>query len=907
MLVGFDSVNELPIFVHRFEFKTFMKKRMYWGAILMAILGLASCQSSDDKKAPRKDFEVGELGRQYLREGWTLCPNTDGVNGQRLSTVGLEGQGVETTVPTTVMNALVQAGEIKDPYQGTNIKEIDASRFDTSWWYRKEFDVVEPKGNVLLNCDGINYRANVWLNGKLVADTSEVKGVFNRFSFDISDRLVAGQNALAIEVFPPKAGDFTIGFVDWAPTPPDKNMGIWREVYLEQSNKVGMKNTFVHTDLDEDFIDATLTVSTELTNFSGEEVSGVLKGKIGEHSFEKPYTLGRNESKKVTISAEEDSVLFMKEAELWWPHTMGEPVMHDLALVAEVDGKPSAKEDVAFGIREYEDYFTKEGHRGYKVNGKKVLIKGGGWVDDLFLGNTTEYNEAQVQYTKHMGLNTIRFEGFWGTSPEIYEICDREGVLAMVGFSCQWEWLAYIGGKKFDEADDAVGGAIDEKWEEDLVADYFLHMTKWLRNHPSVFAWTGGSDRLHPADLEKRYLDIIDQENPGALYLGAAKMHKSPVTGRTGVKMYGPYDYVPPVYWYTDSTHGGAFGFNTETGPGPQPPVLESVLKMMSKEQAWPVTSSNEMWNFHSGRHEFGTMKRYLGPLNERYGSSKDLETFCQLAQVQNYELMRPMFEAFEVNKPKSTGIVQWMLNSAWPETYWQLYDYYLYPTGAFYGTKKANQPVLLAYNYGDQKVYAVNETQEPRNDLRAKIKVLSSDSKVIRTEEKQIVLDPDGVMDVATIGEVKDKNKLYFVSLQLVDVVDSVVADNFYWLSTKPDVMDHDSTGSWIYTPTSQNGDLTYLQKLPKTELSVSHQINSKDEGKEVVVELENKGDKVAFFVELTLKGKKSGEAVLPVFWSDNYISLLPGEKRKVTASVSNKALKSDELLFSYSGMNLK
>lgn len=578
--------------------------------------------------------------------------------------------------------------------------------------------------------------------------------------------------------------------------------------------------------------------------------------------------------------------------------------MYQLSISVDAAQTISDANSIDFGIRKFEDYFTKEGARGYKVNGKELLIKGGGWVDDLLLGNTSRYNEAQVEYTKHMGLNTIRFEGFWGTSREIYSMCDKHGLLAMVGFSCQWEWHDYIGGDKFDEGDDAIGGAIDTPTEIDLVADYFHDMTIWLRNHPSIFAWTGGSDRLHPADLEKKYLQIIKDENPGALYLGAAKMHTSKVTGPTGVKMYGPYDYVPPVYWYTDTVRGGNFGFNTETGPGPQPPVAASLKKMLPKENWWPIDTVQ--WSYHCGRHAFGNMNRYLEPLYERYGEPTSLEQFAQLAQVQNYELLRPMFEAFVLNKPKSTGIVQWMLNSAWPETYWQLYDYYLYPTGAFYGTKVANQPILIAYNYGDKAVYVANETYENYNDLTANVKVYDSQSKEVFTKSFPIVLEPYKVMKITDIVPVKDPNKLYFIDLEIVNGAEEKVSENFYWISTKEDEMKTEE-GSWIYTPTKAHGDLTYLLKLPKTEVSVDYTVDKTQKSEIfVTVTLENTTDKISFFNELTLVGMNN-EAILPVMWSDNYISLAPNEKKVVTVRANKKEVQAQEVKVLYNGFNSK
>ena len=807
------------------------------------------------------------------------------------------------------MGTLINEKEYKDLYFGDNLSKVSEERFKGSWVYVKDFEAIKVSGkSISLVFEGINYSANLWVNNILVANKDDFKGVFNVWSFDITEHLKEeGKNRIIVEMFPPKDGDFTMGFVDWAPLPQDKNAGIWRPVSLHVSDAVSIQNTFVNTDVDTETLNkAVLSLSTEVTNHSDREQTGVLRGEVGGVKVEKSFVVPAKSTQKVWITKEDVPALEIDNPALWWPVGMGKPVMQKAHIQCYLDNVISDVHEVDFGIRKVEDYFTPDGHKGIIVNGKKVLIKGGGWVDDLFLMNDTEYNENQVLYTKHMGLNCIRFEGFWGTSQEIYNLCDRHGLLAIVGFSCQWEWHDYVGGPKFNEDDDQIGGAINTDTEIELIANYFIDMTKWLRNHPSIVMWTGGSDRLHPPKLEKNYLEILKEENPNTVFCGAAKAHTSAVTGPTGVKMYGPYDYVPPVYWYTDTEKGGAYGFNTETGPGPQPPVLESMKKMIPAKDLWPM--DEKMWNYHSGRHAFANMDRYTKPLYERYGEPKSIEEFCFKSQIQSYEVMRPMFESFIVNKPKTTGIVQWMLNSAWPETFWQLYDYYLHPTGAFYGTQKANQPVLIAYNYGDGAIYVANETYNNLNGYEAEIKVFSSDSKELEsTIIKGLTVDPYGVIKLSSkaYNTIQDEHNLYFISLKLRDESGTEVADNFYWLSTKEDVLDWEK-GDWKNTPTKSNGDLTYINNLTaptSEELVVVDDIKQIDSNWVATVTIDNKSDKIAFFIELSVKKERSGETILPVFWSDNYVSLLPGEKRVYTATFAQKDLGDDKPVFSYTG----
>ncbi len=782
-------------------------------------------------------------------------------------------------VPGTVLGALVEQGLFGDVFMGTNLSKVSDTLFKSSWIYTKNFSIDDTKINQkgILNFEGINYKANIWLNNKLIADTNEVIGVFKTYTFTLPQ--LEKNNKLRVEVFPPKAGDFTIGFVDWAPEPQDKNMGIWRPVTLEFVDEVNVSNTFIRSDLNLDINQADLYLSTELSNNSGKEINGVVIIEIENIKIKKEVNLKASSNTKIKLSPQEFKALTIQKPRLWWTHTYGSPELYQAKVSFVIDDKISDTEELTFGIRKVEEYFTPEGHRGYKINGKPIMIKGGGWVDDLFLNNSTAYNENQLIYCKEMGLNTVRFEGFWGTSQEIYDLCDKHGLLAMVGFSCQWEWNEYIGGEYFDDCDTCIGGAINTDKEIDLIADYFNDMTKWLRNHPSVFLWTGGSDRLHPEALERKYLSIIEEENKGALYCGAAKTHTSKVTGPTGVKMYGPYDYVPPIYWYTDTQNGGAYGFNTETGPGPQPPNLSSIKKMIPSDSLWPLESG--VWKYHNGRHAFETMQKYLDPLYARYKKPTSIEEFAYLAQVQNYELMRPMFEAFVVNKPKATGVVQWMLNSAWPETYWQLYDYYLNPTGAYYGAKKANSPLHIIYNYGDENIYISNESLQSEK-LRAVCDVYNVNSEKVSHQEAILTMQTY-TSERAFKKPITRIKGGYFVKLYLYKG-DSLVSDNFYWLSDKMDKMANDDQATWIYTPTTQHANFNYLNKVPSTTL-ITKQTSLKSPEDETIItyEIKNTGNAIALFVELAID-----EKILPIHWSDNYFSLLPQESKSVTVRFS-------------------
>jgi len=436
--------------------------------------------------------------------------------GSQISSLGFNTEDwYEIQVPSTVLAALVEAGEYKAPYFGRNLNDIPKKRFERSWWYRNEFDSndINADETTLLAFDGINYAANIWLNGRLIGDSGYVRGAFRRFSFDISNSVQKGGNALALEVKPPKPGDFSTGFVDWNPPAPDRNMGIFRPVTLRRCRSVSIENPFVRTDLDMKTPDrASLAVSAELCNRSDEPVTGILAGRIDAISFEKPVTLAAKERKVIEFTPEQQKDLFVHQPRLWWPHDLGEPNMYELHLEFGINGAISDVRQTSFGIRRIEDYFNKQGHRGFRINGKEVLIKAGGWTDDMFLADTSEKLEAQIQYVKHMNLNCIRLEGIWGKDQTLYDLCDRYGILMMVGWSCHWEHEQYLG-KPVDER----FGGITSPEDIDLIAKSWTDQILWLRNHPSIFAWTVGSDKVPHPDLERKYnqtFEKYDQTRP---------------------------------------------------------------------------------------------------------------------------------------------------------------------------------------------------------------------------------------------------------------------------------------------------------------------------------------------------------------------------------------------------------
>jgi len=827
-------------------------------------------------------------GRLILSTGWTLRSSAEMHEpGGTISQPGRSTAGwYRIRMPNTVVGALVENGVYHDPYFGMNLRDIpgttypvgenfamlpmpENSPFRQSWWYRNEFTLpARLQGrSVRLHFDGINYRANVWVNGTRIADSSQVAGAYRRYAFDVTPLLRAGEaNAIAVEVFAPEPLDLAFTWVDWNPMPPDKAMGLWGEVYLTESGPLELSNPHVVSKLELPSLDrATLSVSVEVRNTTGAPVAGVVRGAIEDRRFEAAVTLAAGERRTLRFPADQYPALKVEKPRVWWPYRMGAQELYTLTLDADAQGSPSDRQVVRFGIQQMSSELTADGHRLFRVNGRPILVRGGGWAPDMMLRPASrERLAAQMRYTREMGLNTIRLEGKLETDL-FYDLADEYGILTMPGWCCCSHWERWA---QWDDEDYRVAPA--------SLRDQLLR----LRNHPSVLMWLNGSDNPPPAKVEQAYLDVEAEVSWSKAIVSNATDQPGPVSGPSGVKMRGPYDYVPPSYWLTDTKHGGAFGFATEIGPGAAVPPLESLERMLPADRLWPI---NEYWDFHAGGGEFKDLTRFTKALETRYGPAADIADYARKAQALAYEGQRAMFEAYGRNRYHATGVIQWMLNNAWPSMIWHLYDAYLRPGGGYYGTKKACEPVHVQFSYDDRSVAVVNDEQRPHEGLTVKARLLNLDLTEAFAGEARINLPADTVIRALTLPTPKGLSRTYFVVLQLTGSAGELVSSNFYWLSTQEDVLDWEHT-EWFYTPTRTHADLTALAGLPRTTLALETEPAGPDGA--VRVRVRNTGASLAFQVHARVEDADLGEEVLPVFWSDNYLALLPGESRTLTAA---------------------
>ena len=855
-----------------------------------------------------------------LTQDWAIQSSADvRENGAAISAVGFDaGQWYPATVPSTVLAALVKQRVYSEPGVGMNLRSIPGtsypvfsgftdiqmppeSPFRHSWWYRTEFKLpAEYKGKTLwLGFDGINYRANVWMNGHQVASSSKMAGTWRLFEFDITAEARPGEtNALAVEVFAPQPHDLAITLVDWAPMPPDKEMGIWRDVHITATGPVVMRYPAVLTTLNLPSTDqAELTVRAELKNASDQPVDGVLKGKVEDIEFSQPVKLGAHETQVVRFTPENFAQLKVAHPRLWWPAQLGPQNLYPLDLEFDADGQVSDSSHIRFGIRQVTSTVDAAKHRVFQINGKNILIRGAGYSFDMLLRSSPERQEAELKYVRDMNLNTIRFEGKL-EDDHFFDLMDEMGILGMPGWCCcdNWErWPTWSG----EEEPTAVASLRDQ--------------IRRLERHPSVFTFLYGSDRAAPPEVEKAYLQVLkesDWPNPAVASAG----NYTTTAGPTGVKMEAPYEWVAPAYWYVDTKRGGAFGFATEISPGPAIPPIESLRRMLPEDHLWPIDS---VWEYHAGGMSF-SLKIFTEALEKRYGPSHSVEEYAQKAQMQAFEGHRAMMEAYGRNKYGSTGVIQWMLNNAWPSMIWHLYDWYLRPGGAYYGVKHACEPLHVQYSYDDRSIVVVNSYYKAFPGLKLTARVYNLDMTEKFSREVTIAAGEDSSTRVFTLPEIVGLSGTYFLDLRLQNG-DKLESRNLYWLSKQTETVDFENEpGSGVWTPTKTFADYTALNSLPAVNLDVKAEKKTDGARETMTVTLRNPSRTLAFGIRL--KVKKTGrdasgvywyvahfdDEVLPSIWEDNYISLFPGETRQITATYNPKDLGGNAPAVEVSGWNV-
>jgi len=821
--------------------------------------------------------------RLLLRDGWQIQTSTGQPDGELISKTGFAATNwYPTSIPASVAGVLAQAHVYPDPFVSTNFREWpgagrgrrggpgaaapQSNPFTVAWWFRTEFDLpAEMAGQAItLHLEGVSYRADVWLNGTKIADSEQIAGAMRRFALDITKAAQPGvKNSLALLIRKQGPRDLGHTWVDWAPMPPDSLQGLWRDVFIDAAGTLRLHDPFVHSRVATNLSSADVVVSMDLENTNSQPVSGTVAVVLDGQVTTLPVTVAGGSTQKITLDGSNQPGLHLSKPRLWWPIGYGNPELYNLQARVNVGTNVTDERNIRFGVREVTSELTSETNRLYSVNHHPILIRGAGWARNLYFMETPKREEQEMRLVRDMRLNAVRFEGKIG-SDHLLDLADENGIFIIPGFCCcdYWEqWSNWDNGTKT------------------LAVACLRDQLTLLRNHPSVLTFWYASDKFPPPDVEREYLKVIDETqwpNPTVASAGSI----TTTVGPSGVKMRGPYDYEPPVYWYGDQD-GAAFGFATEIGTGKTLPSVEDMRRMLGDDHLWPQDSA---WTLHSQGGSYTPFTPFNDGMRGRYGVASNVEDYVRKAQLIAYDGERAMFEAYGRNKYKSTGVIKWMLNNAWPSLAWHLYDYYLEAGGGYYGTKKSLEPQHVQYSFDDRSIVAINSTLERAAGLTVRAVIADINGAQQWSKTSTIDLPADGIVRAFTIPVLTNISKTYFVSLALEDKSGTVLSRNFYWLSTVDDVLDW-TKRQWYITPTKVHGDFSDLSAMPPVTLEVKTVFDRDGDDNRATVTLKNTGHSPAFFVRLRVLEKTGGPQILPETWSDNYVSLLPGETQTLTA----------------------
>ncbi len=833
----------------------------------------------------------GDAGSAIAIAQWQIQSSAKAQqSGAEVSSAGFSTQGwYPVSGRATVMAGLLENRTYEDVFYADNLRAVEepdssGNVFLIPWWYRTEFtlDKAGRQTRTLLRINGIIAGADVWLNGHPIAEQATIAGAYPVHELDVTTSVHEGVNTLALRVHPgdPRTS-LSIGWVDWNPTPPDNNMGPWRGVEIVRTGPVQIRFPQVTSTLSlPDLARAALSVKVEARNLDTSSHDATITGVAAGVSLRRTIHLAAGETQTVSFSPKSDSGLDLKSPQIWWPAGMGAHPLYSLQMAAAVDEAVSDRVSANFGIRSVTSHLTEQGYHQFVINGKPVLIRGAGWAPDMFLREDPTRMEAEFSYVVNLGLNAIRSEGKLEDA-RFYDLADRDGILILPGWECcdKWESWAKTGGEPWDAADQQVAAAS------------MASEARLLRNHPSVIGFLIGSDNAPPAEIAKTYVGTLRAEDWSLPIIAAASDQATVETGPSGMKMAGPYDWVPPIYWYGDKL-GGAFGFDSEVSAGATIPLLEDLTRMLSPQELEALWKYPQVRQFHASAawSTFAKIEVFDDALAKRYGQPKSLEDYVAKSQLENYDDVRAQFEAFNARmdaaKP-STGVIYWMLNNAWPSLHWHLYDYFLNPAGAYFGARMANEPLHIQYSYDTHAIMLVNHTLDSEHGLQAMIRVRNLDGSVPYERQLQAIdLAGNATRLLATLPAVAGLSHVYFIELELASANGKPISRNVYWLSTQTDELDW-SHSNWYLTPVTRYADLTALQSLPTatSELRATMRHEGAEDIATVTLTVPPSSKAVALFQHLSMKRSAGGEPLLPILWSDNDITLWPGESLTLTA----------------------
>lgn len=831
--------------------------------------------------------------RYELNEGWKCHPSSKVKDkGEAISKTSYSlGKWKKATVPGTVLTTQLNNGEIPDPFYGMNNDKIpdiyETGREYYTYWFAKDFEEAAPKGDeqVWLTFRGINYSCEIYLNGQKV-NKEKFEGMYLRKSFNVTSMLSTnGKNRLAVIVYPPdpvgnpnggQGGDgliaknlthqYVAGW-DWIQPIRDRNTGIWDKVYIEKTGKVNMKNPHVVTLVSGKRVpnakqeDALLKVSTELQNASNQAVSGVVEYTIDGDKVSQKVSLKAGETVEVDLPD-----YTIKNPKLWWPAGYGKQDLYDIKITFKEDAaqKVSDFENVRFGVREIQTYWNPiTRSKEIAINGQKIFIKGGNWIiSDAMLRFTDERYDTEIRYHRDMNLNLIRI---WGGAlterPEFYQACDKYGMLVIQDFwfsgDCNGRWIDPY--------------KADDQWERrkypadhGLVLEAAADMIKMIRNHASLAMWCGGNEIMPPDEILLPLRDEILPKLDGTRWFIDYSNSDEWSYNFLGGNGDGPYTIQPKELFWEHRT----WPFNSEVG-SVGVGDYESLVRFLPKESLVPPKYNPDVkfkeevdpvWTYHTY-----TGVGYEGHLVP-YGEPKDIKDFAMKAQLVNYDQYRSLIEGFSVRMwDWYTGTIIWKTQNPWTSMRGQMYDYYLDPNACLFGLRTGSAPVHAMCNPVNGSVHVANNTFFQQRNLMLSAKAYDIDGNETVIDQTVVYMEPSSAKRIMSIQGAK--NRLFkeeggFIALELRDVNKNLLSRNVYWYA-------------------DENGKYSGLNRMKEVEVKCSAKRVSEGE---IEVSISNaKGNPVAFFSRVSLIDSKTGERILPAFYDDNYVSVLPGETIKV------------------------
>ena len=889
-------------------------------------------------------------GNDILLSKWQLKSTVlEKGSGEEISTGRYAPEGwYSAEVPTTVLNALVKDGVYPNPRLDMNnylIPDIsdefnaehDLAKYSylpnhvnpwkDPYWFRTEFSVPDSdKGKqVWLNFDGINYRAEVWLNGEMIADSSKMVGMFKRYKFNVTDAVKDdGTNYLAVKIYPVDHygipgtqlkvfgnnrgpdeelfKDETLkisGGWDCALPARDRNMGIYQPVYLSFTGDVDIVNPYVVTDLLlPDTTVANLTISATLSNASNEKQTGILKGKIdlltdvdmGDYvkhysgtmksvAFEKEVDIPANGDTTVNISYKDFPQLTIENPYLWWPIGYGEQYLHNLELSFMVDGKVSAIKNTMFGIRKVTSKLHElngDYGRVFYVNGQRIFCKGGWIQPDMLLDNNRINIYDQVRLIADANLNIVSSEDMPAPSDDLMEALDRYGIM-------WWE--------VFYQCGVAVPGTKSAYYPLDhyLAVESTRDIIFRYRNHPSLVAWCSSNENLPGPDLYlalKEQLGSLDMTRTflvsTAIWWDWEKLspYVKPDLPVGTTDNDGPrYTWHPLPLYFNMVDDVKDMMFHNELGMDAIPTLssLKKFIFNLGSDTANPSFPLDSVWAEHGAWDQNGyAFRAYDNAIRSYYGfEDKNIADYVRTAQIVNADNYRAMFEAANSRMWDITsGVMIWKLNASYPDFAWEMYDWYLNPNTGYYYVKRACEPLHIQMNANDYTVSVINTFKRPINNLTVRATVYDSDLNERWSRQIEIDMGADRYQEVFRVPQLSKITPVYFVRLELIDQRGKVLSSNLYWESSK------------------STQDFSDLSRFENIKLDLSYKVEAANNEYLVRIKVKNSTNKLAIMNRLAIVRNSDNQEVLPTFWGDNFIWLFPGEEKTIEARFAKKDL---------------